>query len=249
MNGKRIYTLMKKDLVTCFTNKTILLMLVTPLFFCIFYSWILENRGFGNDMEQYFVLLLCCQFNLSIMPVSMLPTLIAEEKEKGTIETLYRAGVRNREFICAKMAAVMIVMIGMSMIMFVVTKTSPAYLLLYLLLHILIALVLLPIGLIVAVIAGDQNSANVYSTVPVVVLMVCPAFSYEVGVLKRLSAFLPTNAISAILIPYIEKSVLFSRAGVLSVVCCTVWFILGMYIFHFFYRKTGLGNTGITNTK
>lgn len=242
MNLKKFLTLMKKDIVACFSNKSSLMMVLTPLFFCIFYSWIEETGSGVGDTAKYFVLLLSCQFNLSIMPVSVLSASIAEEKEKGTMYALFRAGVRNREFICAKMAAVMTVMLGMTLIMFVITKTSPAFLVLYLLLHILIAIVLLPIGLIVAVIAEDQNSANVYSTVPVIILMAFPVFSYSIGVLKKLSAFLPTNALAGILIPYIEKSVLFSRTGLLSVVCCMVWGVLGGYVFLKLYRKKGLGN-------
>ncbi|MDE6853195.1 MAG: ABC transporter permease [Lachnospiraceae bacterium] len=241
MNLKKFFTLMKKDIMTCFANKSSLLMLVTPLCFCIFYSWIVEVRGNTSDMAKHFVLLISCDFNLSIIPVSILPTLIAEEKEKGTMDALYRAGVRNREFICAKMAAVMTVLLGMALIMFVITKTNPAFLALYLLLHILITIVLLPIGLIVGVIARDQNGANVYSTLPVVILMACPVFTYELGVLEHLSAFLPTNMLSEILILYIEKSVLFSRAGLLSLVCCMVWGALGIYVFLRLYRKYGLG--------
>lgn len=242
MNMKKIFTLTKKDIITCFTNKSALMMLITPLFFCIFYSWIVETRGNLSDQAKYFVMLISCQFNLSIMPVSVLPTLIAEEKEKGTMVALYRAGVRNKDFIFAKMAAVMTVVMGMALIMFVITKTSPAFLVLYLLLHILVTIVLMPIGMIVAVIAGDQNSANVYSTVPVIILMACPVFSYEIGVLKRWSAFLPTSTISKILIPYMEKSILLTGSAVLAIICCVVWFCLGAYIFLCLYRKKGLGD-------
>lgn len=240
MNGKKIVTLTKKDIITCFTNKSVLMMLITPLFFCIFYSWILAGRD--TNMAKYFVLLLACQFNLSIAPVSILSTLIAEEKEAGTMGILYRSGVGKKEFLCAKMAAVMVIVMGEALFMFVFTKTDPAFLLPYLLLHILIAVALLPLGLIVAVIARDQNSANVYSTIPVIVLMACPVFSYELDVLRQLSAFLPTYALSEILVSNMEKGALRFGSGVLAIICCVVWFCLGTYVFFCVYRKKDLGN-------
>lgn len=256
MNGKRIIALTKKDIITCFTNKSSLMMLITPFFFCIFYSWILAGRD--TNLEEYFILLLSCQFNLSIAPVSILPTLIAEEKEAGTMGILYRAGVGKKEFLCAKMASVMAIMLGEALLMFVFTKTDAAFLLPYLLLHILIAVALLPLGLIVAVIARDQNSASVYSTIPVIVLMACPVFSDELDVLRQLSAFLPTYALSEILVPYMKKSAprvgtgvfmenptWFTESGVLAIICCVVWLCLGMYIFLCLYRKKGLGNTNV----
>lgn len=242
MNGKKIIILMKKDIITCFTNKSALMMLITPLFFCLFYTWICADRDV--HMAKYFVLLLACQFNLSIAPVSILPTLIAEEKEAETMGILYRTGVGKKEFLCAKMAAVMVIMLVESLLMFVFTKMPPAFLLPYLLLHILIAVALLPVGLIVAVIAKDQNSANVYSTIPVIVLMACPVFSYELDVLRQLSAFLPTYALSEMLVSYMEKSALragsgifiekpvwLTGSGVLAIICCVLWFCLGTCVF------------------
>lgn len=250
MNGKKIITLMKKDIITCFTNKSALMMLITPLFFCLFYTWICADRDV--HMAKYFVLLLACQFNLSIAPVSILPTLIAEEKEAETMGILYRTGVGKKEFLCAKMAAVMVIMLVESLLMFLFTKMPPAFLLPYLLLHILIAVALLPVGLIVAVIAKDQNSANVYSTIPVIVLMACPVFSYELDVLRQLSAFLPTYALSEILVSYVEKSALhagsgifiekpvwLTGSGVLAIICCVLWFCLGTCVFFRMYRKKG----------
>lgn len=256
MNGKRLKTLMKKDMITCFTNKSALMMLITPLFFCLFYTWVLAGRDVS--MAKYFVLLLACQFNLSIAPVSILATLIAEEKEAGTMGILYRTGVGKKEFLCAKMAAVMVILMGEALLMFVFTKMDPAFLLPYLLLHILIAVALLPVGLIVAVIARDQNSANVYSTIPVIVLMACPVFSYELNVLRQLSAFLPTSALSEILVSYMEKSMLhagsgayigktawLTGSGVLAIICCVLWFCLGTYVFLCLYRRKGFGDKSV----
>ena len=44
-----------------------------------------------------YILMLCSLFNLSITPVCILPALIADEKDKGTLITLYRAGVHKKQ--------------------------------------------------------------------------------------------------------------------------------------------------------
>lgn len=235
MKLKRIYTLMKKDIVTCFTDKTTLIMLALPIFFCIFCTMVMVALSDG------YILTLCSMFNLAITPVCILPTLIAEEKDKGTIVTLYRAGVSNKEFITAKIGAVMMITFVMAVLMFFVTHADTRALFVYLLLNMMVAAALVPIGAIVAVFAKDQNSANVYSTLPVLILMVCPAFALEADVCKQFSKILPTNVISAVVFDYLKEPVAFTKECTVSLVVCFLWFLLGSAVFLYLYKKKGLG--------
>ena len=74
MKIKKVYTLMKKDIITCFTDKNIIIMIVMPVLFCIFYTMIMTVTGSG------YILMLCSLFNLSITPICVLPALIADER-------------------------------------------------------------------------------------------------------------------------------------------------------------------------
>ncbi len=239
MKIKKVYTLMKKDIVTCFTDKNILIMITMPVLFCMFYTMIMS--GHENVTDSGFILVLCSLFNLSITPVSILPALIADEKDKGTLITLYRAGVRNREFICAKMGAVMIITLLTAIIMFWTTRADTHIFLIYLILTLMVSAVLLPAGAIVAVLAKDQISANVYSTLPVLVFMTCPVLSFEADVCKQFSKILPTNIIVEILFHNVKEEVLITKGGLISILVCFLWFVLGVSIFFYFYKKKGIG--------
>ncbi|MDE6760700.1 MAG: hypothetical protein K2J90_08470 [Lachnospiraceae bacterium] len=235
MKIKKVYTLMKKDIITCFTDKNILIMIAMPVLFCIFYTMIMTVTGSG------YILMLCSLFNLSITPVCILPALIADEKDKGTLITLYRAGVRNREFICAKMGTVIIITLVMAGGMFWTTRADTQSFFLYLILNLIVSAALLPAGAIVAVLAKDQISANVYSTLPVLIFMTCPALSVEADVCKQFSKILPTNVIVEILFRNEKEAVLFTRDGLISILVCFLWFVLEALIFLYLYKRKGIG--------
>lgn len=235
MKPKRLYTLMKKDIVTCFTDKTTLIMLAMPVFFCVFCTMTMESLRDG------YILILCSIFNLSLTSICILPTLIADEKDKGTIIILYRAGVSNREFVGAKVGVVMMLTFVIALLMFFATHADTRALFVYLILNMMAAATLIPIGAIVAIFAKDQNSANVYSTLPILIFMLCPAFALESDVCKQFSKILPTNMIPAILFDYLKGPVPFTREFVFSLVVCLIWFFIGCVVFLYLYKKKGLG--------
>lgn len=235
MKIKKVYTLMKKDIITCFTDKNIIIMIVMPVLFCIFYTMIMTVTGSG------YILMLCSLFNLSITPICVLPALIADEKDKGTLITLYRAGVCNREFICAKIGTVMVITLIVASIMFWTTWANAQSFFVYLVLNLIVSAALIPAGAIVAVLAKDQISANVYSTLPVLIFMACPALSVESDVCKQFSKILPTNVIVEILFHNVKEEVLFTRDGLISILVCFLWFVLEMSIFLYLYKRKGIG--------
>ena len=93
MSGKIIFTLLKKDLKGCLTNKNILVSFLIPIVFCFIYQNVFSDLG---DEAGEYVLGMCAVFSIAISPTSILPVMIAEEKEKYTLRSLMMARVRGR---------------------------------------------------------------------------------------------------------------------------------------------------------
>ena len=100
MSGKIIFTLLKKDLKGCLTNKNILVSFLIPIVFCFIYQNVFSDLG--DEVGDY-VLGMCAVFSIAISPTSILPVMIAEEKEKYTLRSLMMARVRGQEFLASKL--------------------------------------------------------------------------------------------------------------------------------------------------
>ena len=94
MNTRIICALFKKDLKGCLSNKNILVSFLIPIVFCFIYQYMFS--GLGDDVNTY-VLSMCAVFSISIIPSSILPVMIAEEKEKYTLRSLMLARVQGQE--------------------------------------------------------------------------------------------------------------------------------------------------------
>ena len=82
---KKMWTLLKKDLWTSFTDKTIVLMLFTPVMLGIIFRIV--------TYDTWMILLTMSLFNLVLAPLCNFPLLITEEKDRGTLPLLFRSKV------------------------------------------------------------------------------------------------------------------------------------------------------------
>ena len=82
---KKMWSLLKKDLWTSFTDKTIVLMLFTPVLLGIIFKIV--------TYDEWMILLTMSLFNLVLAPLCNFPLLITEEKERGTLPLLFRSKV------------------------------------------------------------------------------------------------------------------------------------------------------------
>lgn len=72
--NEKMWSLLKKDLWTSFTDKTIVLMLFTPVLLGIIFKIV--------TYDEWMILLTMSLFNLVLAPLCNFPLLITEEKER-----------------------------------------------------------------------------------------------------------------------------------------------------------------------
>ena len=173
MSGKIIFTLLKKDLKGCLTNKNILVSFLIPIVFCFIYQNVFKDLG--DEMGDY-VLGMCAVFSIAISPTSILPVMIAEEKEKYTLRSLMMARVRGQEFLASKMIVCLLMTALDAAAVFFITggdvKNFPVYTGAVL----LASAGLCFLGALAGLLARDQASAGTIGAPLMLLTMLPPLF-------------------------------------------------------------------------
>lgn len=219
---KKMWTLLKKDLWTSFTDKTIVLMLFTPVMLGIIFRIV--------TYDTWMILLTMSLFNLVLAPLCNFPLLITEEKDRGTLPLLFRSKVTVGQFTASKAAASLLTGECMSAVVFFIAGADPALLPQYLLINLVCMASFLPYGFLTALYARDQNSVNVYSTLSVILAFVIPVFSYWNLAFGSIAVFIPTSFMGTVLSQVNPVEGFLDSSPVWSLAVCVIWFAAGLAI-------------------
>lgn len=229
--------LFKKDLKSCFGNKNILITLLLPVLFAVLYNFIFADM---TELPGDYVLLLCSVMMLSIIPLSTLSTMIAEEKEKHTLRSLMLANVSGMEFIFSKALVCLLTLIGEGLILFLVCKAPMESLPGYLLIMILASLAIICFGAIVGIAAKDQMAAGTLGSPLMLILMLPPIFGQFNDFIGKISALFPTTSLYTVYPSAAAGEPLFGKDNLIAMAVCLVWIIAGAAVFQMIYRRKGL---------
>lgn len=230
-------TLIKKDFKSCLGNKNVLITLLLPIFFGIAYSFLLSDI---TELPGEFVLLLCSVMVLSIIPLSVLSTMIAEEKEKHTLRALMMANVSGIEFILSKALVCLVVLIGEGIVLFGVCGTSMNGFWGYLLILTLAALAIICFGAVVGISAKDQMAAGTLASPLMMLLLLPPIFGQFNDVVEKISKLFPTTSLYTVYPSAAAGESLLTGDNLFALAICVVWAAAGIIIFQAIYKKKGL---------
>ena len=217
---KRMWTLLKKDIWTSFTDKTILLMAFTPAILAMIFRMVY--------FDPWMLILTTGLFNIVLVPLTDFPLLLVEEKERDTLSLLFRSGVTLAQFAAAKAVACLVVGELMAVVVFLIAGADMSLLPEYLLIHLAGVTALLPWGFLTGAYAKDQNSVNVYAAVSVVAVYVAPVFSYWNVAFGRVAEFLPTGILGVVLKKLQPMEGFMDVSLVWGGAVCAVWFLAGI---------------------
>ena len=174
MNMRVVNTLIKKDFKNCFSNKNLLASLAIPVGFCILYNYLFSGIV---GLESTYVLQMCAIFAIAIVPTTILPVMIAEEKEKYTLRSLMLAKVSGLEFLAAKLEVCLTLTLIEALLVFFLAGGQRAQLPLYLLMVLLSTLGLSFLGAIAGLAAKDQASAGTVGAPLLLIALIPQLFS------------------------------------------------------------------------
>ena len=237
MSGKIIFTLLKKDLKGCLTNKNILVSFLIPIVFCFIYQNVFKDLG--DEMGDY-VLGMCAVFSIAISPTSILPVMIAEEKEKYTLRSLMMARVRGQEFLASKMIVCLLMTALDAAAVFVSrggdVENFPGYTGAVL----LASAGLCFLGALAGLLARDQASAGTIGAPLMLLTMLPPLFGGLSETLEKVSVAVPTTSFQTIYSGVTQSQELFTKGNLVALGVCALWIAAGYILFNLFYQRKGI---------
>ena len=237
MNMRVVNTLIKKDFKNCFSNKNLLASLAIPVGFCILYNYLFSGIV---GLESTYVLQMCAIFAIAIVPTTILPVMIAEEKEKYTLRSLMLAKVSGLEFLAAKLEVCLTLTLIEALLVFFLAGGQRAQLPLYLLMVLLSTLGLSFLGTIAGLAAKDQASAGTVGAPLLLIALIPPLFSGLSDMLAKFAVLVPTTSFQTIFFSALDGKPVFSGGNPLAFAVCLVWIAAGYTVFHVFYKKRGM---------
>lgn len=231
MNLRIIKRLIKKDFKNCFLNKNIFLMMIVPIFFCFIY------RNITKDPT--YVLWLCTMFSISIIPTTVLPMMVAEEKEKNTLRSLMLANVTAFEFLFSKAFVCVLLTLVDALIVFFIMKTDTTLLPIYTGSIILSTTSLLLLGAVAGLFSKDQASAGTIATPLMLIVMMPSVFSGLSEFMEKVSILVPTTSFRTLLFSQIDGLPFLSYENMIAVIVCLVWLLIGWILFKIMFKRFG----------
>lgn len=237
LNMRCFLALFKKDFKNSFMNKNILLMLLLPVMFSLLYNAIYGNM---EGVPSGFVTIFCVIMVLSIIPVNILSSMVAEEKEKHTLRSLMMANVSATEFLLSK-ACVTLLLILIDVVVILVCCQESFINILYMLPIIMVVSIgLLFFGALVGLLAKDQMNAGTLSSPIMILIMLPPMFADMNAIFEKISIALPTTSFKTIYLSILSGQSLFSQDCIIAIAVAIAWVIAGLVAFIYIYKKRGL---------
>lgn len=235
MRFYKVKALFKLGLEDLLKNMNVLIFVILPLGFALLYSRM-------DDMPQGYVFSLCILMNLSMVPVALMGTIIAEEKEKNTLRTLILNNVKATEILFSKALICMLFVIINNILIYFIVSLPMSTFALYELVALFVSCAVIFLGAVVGLFSKNQMSAGLLS-MPFMLILMAPLFvqMVENKVFENIVRVLPTDAMMKTFSHISENSMNFSNVGV-PLLIITAWFVGSIVAFNIAYKKVGVDN-------
>ncbi len=233
--------LFKKDLKNCISNKNIFIVIILPVILCGLYSYIYSSMDMLDEsLPKSFALIICSLMLLALIPINILATMVAEEKEKNTLRSLMLSNVSSLEFLSSKVMVCETIIIFDSILMAIITKADPILIVKYLLIMILSSIGLLFFGAVIGIVSKNQMSAGTLASPIMILLIVPPMFADINKTVGTLATIVPTTSMKTLFLSAQYDDFFFNRDSLIAIGICLAWVVIGAIVFRVFYKKRGL---------
>lgn len=190
-SAKRINAIFVKELQDIKTNTNVIFMFFIPILFTLVYKYFMPSDmpdNYRNTFSIGFGLLF-----LAIMIGMYLPSMIiAEEKEKGTLEVLMLSPSSPIEIFAGKGLLTFVLMLVTMFVILFISGNGFANIGIILASSVLTFIVCIFIGMIVGILAPNQMSTGIIGLPIYLIFMMLPWLAMVNNNLKKISNVLPT---------------------------------------------------------
>ena len=254
-NLRKLGALIAKDAADLAKNPTMILCVLMPVGFAVFYRFFIGDMGLAGSLRgdgglgaspqvtsvvQYIVLSMSLCLSIGMGASVSLIYGLAEEKEKHTLRTLMLANVSAEQIMLARGLVTLVVTAVVEALCFFVSGAPMHLFAPYMAIGVLGALPIILLSLVLGLASRDQMTAGLYS-VPILLVVIAPMFSGFSPMLGDIARFLPTGG-AASLLRLATEGALFGSEAVLPLAVTAAWIVLGLVVFKLLYRKLATDN-------
>lgn len=245
---RKLGALMSKDAVDMVKNPTMIVCIVMPLGFALFYRLFLGDVmvGAGASPEaaaspeveaalQYVILSMALCMAIGMGAATSLIYGLAEEKEKHTLRTLMLTNVTAEQIVLARGLVALGLTVVVEVLCFVVSGAPWHLFGWYLLFGIVGAVPVILLSLVVGLASRDQMTAGLYS-VPVLLLSLAPVFGGFSPDIRAVARLTPTGGMDELL-RLAVKGGLGTAEMVAPIVVTLAWTVAAAIVFKLLYRR------------
>ncbi|MBQ9765698.1 MAG: ABC transporter permease [Lachnospiraceae bacterium] len=235
MRFYKIKALIKLGLEDLTKNMSVFVYVLLPIVFALLYSNI-------DTLPKSFTFSICMLMNIAMLPVSLMGTIVAEEKEKHTLRTLMLNDVKASEILFAKASICVLFVIIDDLIIFFFTGLPMEQFAIYQLIGLFVAVAVILFGAFVGLFAKNQMSAGLLS-MPFMVLFLAPMFTMMVDnkVFSTITDYIPTaammNLFDCVALGSFDFSSVIKPFAVIA-----AWLVISIIMFNIAYKKVGVDN-------
>lgn len=227
--------LFKKDMKDCLRNPGLSIMLLLPPVFGLIFRFVTVIE-FPREMT----LMMLTVMAQTMIPLSFLAAIIAEEKEKNTLRTLMLSGVTGAEFLASKMLVVWVFLLVVNVVDFVLVGYSFAELPVFLLLTALTSVCMMMIGAAIGILCRDQSSTSVMS-VPLMMLLLLPStMGMASPLLANIAKVSPLEHMMQLFFAWQAGEGLLSAPVLKGAAVILAWTVAGVAVYLLAYKRKRL---------
>ena len=249
-NLRKLGALIVKDAADLVKNPTMILCVLMPVGFAVFYRFFIGDMGLAGPLRgdggldaspqvtsvvQYIVLSMSLCLSIGMGASVSLIYGLAEEKEKHTLRTLMLANVSADQLMLAKGIVAFVLTVATELVCFAVSGAPWSLAGWYLLLGGVGAVPVILVSLVVGLASRDQMTAGLYS-VPVLLLSMAPIFgSFSEGI-RAVVRFAPTGGADELLRLIVSGNL--TPADAMAALAVTAaWMVAAAVAFKLLYRR------------
>lgn len=230
---KKVKIMFQKDMVDLFNNPNVLVVCLIPVIFGILYS----KLGILGDQVLFMISIM----NMSMVPLMLSSTTIAEEKEKYTLRTLMLSNISAGEFLLAKAIMSIVILDLIGIIMFLTSNNDMKYLIGYVLITTFCSIPIILLGCAIGIISRDQMTAGLYQ-LPVMLVIMLPVMLAPINkTIANIANLVPTNSYVNMFTRYFKGN-LFDSKMIADFAVVIVWILVTTGGFYVIYKKNSIDN-------
>lgn len=184
---KRVGAILMKELQDIRTNANVLVMFLLPIFIFLIY------KQFMPDYPKSWVLAFSLTMLIGEVAIFVLAMLIAEEKEKRTLEVLMLSPARPLEVFAGKGLLTLLLVVLFTLILVFLSGTGMAGIGPILVGTLLSTVVCIFLGMLVGLLAANQMATGIIA-LPIILPFILIPFLSTLGdeIVQKISLFIPT---------------------------------------------------------